>query len=344
MSEKETNSVAIIEDCLNRIYQCRKANLQSRARKYKERLARKQQTEQHRSPARGNQLASDNAVDEYSESSLLEELTVKFKAPPVPQAAPLSQEISQLAKQYEIQDKEALQIFDEVCHELTETMEEYPLRLPDDEFRADLCDEYMHKFVTRRLDPMMASKVVAKVKRHIAAILEQFTSDGNVARMVKMMDAAKIDCNNNPVKSKKRSEDAVSDRTGSGSTTGSGTVSNKQPGSSSTKTGGPTPAGSGKLQGNHHQQQLPSSSVPAPVPVDSSPPTSSGGGGAPKDVTSERQKAEKAEKAKVKAQYEQLMALKKKSENHPDDEAIQQYNSLHADIQSVIDSIQQNKK
>ena len=85
--EQKENSVSIIEDCLTKIYQSRKANLISKSRKFKEKQSRREYQNNYDKPH--DKIMIDdyeeeyNLRDEYSQDGeVLEELSTKFRATP----------------------------------------------------------------------------------------------------------------------------------------------------------------------------------------------------------------------------------------------------------------------
>lgn len=343
-----SNSLAIIEECLDRIYLSRRTNLINKARKFKEKQARKAQGQADRLPFSRVRREVDDIADDDLDSQILEELAVKFKAPP-PAAAAVRNEkktdaIAALAKTYEDQDASAVEVFREFCDEVNLIIEDYPARIPDDDFRGENCDALMHKYLSLELDKMMATRTVAKVRKHVAGIIEQFAASDDVAKLCTMVQAALDDCNKTtPTGKIKNNLPSVSSATplvnssGTASTSKTLTSDNKL----ATKPTDKSTADSNSTLPVIDQKK---SSVAAPTKStikSSAEPTKSSSNNTNPETPAASADKQKLEKQRIKAQYEQLMSLKKKTENHPDDNTINEYTSLHADIQSVIDSIQQ---
>jgi hypothetical protein len=339
-ADSETNSLVIIEECLDRIYQSRRANLLNKARKFKEKQAKKLYNQSDRVPGvreDGKGKTSENEADE--DTKILEELALKFKAPP-PAVAPVRIEKTALAKKYEDQDEGAIEVFKEFCDELTLLMDDWPVRLPDDEFRADNCDSFIQKYLTTELDKMMATRVVAKVKKHIGSILEQFSSSGSVEKVTDLMEIAFKDfaVSSKSVTARKNSLPEIDAENGKGS------ARREEADQSKIK----APSATANVSEVLPKKIIKSATVTVTnVPLKSAlkatataEPISHSLPAVSESTAAGQVDKQKIEKQRIKAQYEQLMAIKKKTENHPDDVAIDQYSALHADIQSVIDSLQ----
>ena len=323
--KKNQDSLTIIEDCLDKIYQSRRANLLSKHRKFKEKQARKafDQPEPIKYYAK-TESTNNNYLSDYADKDVLEELAVKYKAPPVA-AVPYVKEKSHIAKQYEDQDAEAKVLFKTFCDDLQELIEDSPMRLPEDEFRADHCERFIMKYLTDTFDKMMATRTLSKIKKHFTYIIEEFSSVYDPPHVLRLIEAALVDLeglNGKPALVKKHDSDE-----GVGAGSGATQPPSSQATSSTTTSSKPTGSNS--------------STALNTVDASKKPPLQQAGANAaaaaePSAVDS----AVKGDKQRIKKQYEQLMSLKKKAENHPDDSTIQQYSALHADIQSVIDSIQ----
>lgn len=315
-----TDSISIIEDCLNRIYLARRANLMNKARKFKEKQSRKQYGDVSDSPVKKTIIVDDSALSDYAEGSILEELGTKFRAP-ITAAVPYVKENSNIAQKYQQQDQEAHDLLINFCDDLSALIDDAPMRIPDDDFRADNCDLLIHKYLTNKMDKMMATKTLSKIRKHISTIIEQFAASDDTTRTCQIMDAALKDCRESfgaGLKAKNSQQPVEKSATA-------------QP-----------------KDRSGIDQKPSSTAAAATAPTSAAPPRPiASGAGATKAVaqaagpTSEER--QKAEKLRIKAQYEQLMTIKKKAENHPDDDTIHQYSALHADIQSVIDSINVNK-
>lgn len=324
--KKNEDSLTIIEDCLDKIYQSRRANLLSKHRKFKEKQARKafDQPEPIKYYAK-NDSTNNNYLSDYADKDVLEELAVKYKAPPAA-ALPYVKEKSHIAKQYEDQDAEAKVLFKTFCDDLQELIEDSPMRLPEDEFRADHCERFITKYLTETFDKMMATRTLSKIKKHFTYIIEEFSSVYDPPHVLRLIETALVDLeglNGKPALVKKHDSDEGAAGAGSGTA---------QPPSSQAT---PSTAKSSKPTGSS------SSTTHSIVEASKkSLPQQTGANGAAAAEPSAVDGAVTGDKQRIKKQYEQLMSLKKKAENHPDDSAIQQYSALHADIQSVIDSIQ----
>ena len=342
----EVSSLAIIEECLDRIYLSRRTNLINKARKFKEKQARKAHQQQERPAYTRMRGETDSAMDDTdSDTQIMEELALKFKAPPPTVAAAQNDKkpdaIAALAKTYEDQDATSLEVFREFCDEVNCIVDDYPARIPDDEFRGEYCDALMHKYLSLKLDKMMATRTVAKVRKHVAGIIEQFAASEDVAELLSMIQSALDDCNKAPAAKKENlphvasatsASNSSAVATASKSTVKESTQTKNNTEKSIANTNSALPA----IEAKKSAATAPSKAAvkPSPEPVNTAPINNV-------DNPVAGVEKQKLEKQRIKAQYEQLMSLKKKTENHPDDNTINEYTSLHADIQSVIDSIQQ---
>jgi len=337
-SNHDNNSLAIIEECLDRIYLSRRANLLTKARKFKERQARKLQSLPHQH--RATQQKEDASVlDNYSDNQILEELDMKFKAPPLVAAAVVMVEKKEVPKvNYDEQDSSAMEILREFCDELTLITEDSPMRIPDDDFRGEHCDALIHKYLTSELDKMMATRTVSKVRKHLAGIIEQFAASEDVGKLNKLMEAAIKDCHSSPTAAY-RQQQALPKVQNDTPSTAPAAGKNKAAPEPQADQAASLPNIASKTNSNTAplKSALKQTSAPEATANNNNNPNTT----ATKSAADPSADKAKVEKQRIKAQYEQLMALKKKTENHPDDTAIDQYSALHADIQSVIDSIQQ---
>lgn len=318
----------------------------NKAKKFKEKQARKAQGQADRPTYTRMRGETDNTLgDEASDSEIMEELAYKFKAPPPAVAAVRSDKkpdaIAALTKTYEEQDATAVEVFREFCDEVNCIVDDYPARLPDDDFRGEYCDALMHRYLSLKMDKMMATRTVAKVRKHVAAIIEQFAASDDVAKLSDMMQSALEDCRKTgPVAKGDNLPPVGASATAPAENSGvpsSNKVAAKESKSlikpdKSTVSSNPTlPIIDSKKNAT--------GSTTVATKTSSEPANASSSNSTDQPVaTADKQKLEKQ---RIKAQYEQLMSLKKKTENHPDDNTINEYTSLHADIQSVIDSIQQ---
>lgn len=326
----DNNSLAIIEECLDRIYLSRRANLLTKARKFKERQARKLQSLPHQHRAI-QQKEDASILDNYSDNQILEELDMKFKAPPLVAAPVVMVEKKEVPKaNYDEQDSSAMEILREFCDELTLIIEDSPMRIPDDDFRGEHCDALIHKYLTSELDKMMATRTVSKVRKHLAGIVEQFAASENVDKLNKLMEAAVKDCNSSPTAAFRQQQALPKVQTDAPNAAAAAGKSKAAPEPQVDKAAS-LPIIAPKTSVTAAPLKSALKQTPAPEPNITATKTAA-------DPSADKAKLEKQ---RIKAQYEQLMALKKKTENHPDDTAIDQYSALHADIQSVIDSIQQ---
>lgn len=331
------NSVSIIEDCLNKIYRSRKANLITKSRKFREKQSRREQ--QNSYDKQHNKLIDTddydeeyNLRDEYSQDGeVLEELATKFRAPPLNAAVPYEKERSRVAVEYEEQDVIAEGVFEEFSLDIKKFVRTNFLKLSDEELRADACDEFIDKYLTQRLDHCITTRIVSKIRKKISNIIEYIASCDSPKELTTYLDQElNIASNSNNT------------------------------GGSDTGTTSPIDIDTDRSDsGNKSQQLLPSngnanrtksitstdnrmhtSMTASPTSASSTMSSTKATG---KSVEQSKESREKMEKKRIKEQYEQLMMLKKKSEAHPDDAAISQYTALHSDIQSVIDSIKNNK-
>ncbi|KAJ1436066.1 hypothetical protein B484DRAFT_393373 [Ochromonadaceae sp. CCMP2298] len=283
---EHVDTITIVEECLSRIYHSRRASLQAKSRKFKERQARREKNHSSSPERRRMEVNLDNPLEDYDDKDILEELTTKFRAPPVVRA-PYQKERSQIALAYEVQDADAIRQLSLFCNEILALVDKSPIRCPDDEFRGDFCDLMVQKYLTDKLDTMENSRTVSKVRRYLSNIIEMFASSGNIPQLQRAVENAQKEC--------------VVD---------SNSLEKASPASP--------------------KQESQRSAVALRVSSDT------------KKVPSAADR-KKAEQERIKAQYEQLMTLKKKTENHPDSATINQYTDLHSDIQNVIDSINAKK-
>ena len=347
----EVSSLAIIEECLDRIYLSRRTNLINKARKFKEKQARKAHGQQERPAYTRMRGETDSAMDDAdSDTQIMEELALKFKAPPptvaVAQNDKKPDAIAALAKTYEDQDATAVEVFREFCDEVNCIVDDYPARIPDDEFRGEYCDALMHKYLSLKLDKMVATRTVAKVRKHVAGIIEQFAASEDVAELLSMIQSALEDCNKAPAAKKDNLPHVASATSATSATSSPATAITKSAAKEITQTKNNTDKSISStnpalpaIETKKSSATAPSKAAvkPSPEPLN----TASNNNISNMDNPVVGVDKQKLEKQRIKAQYEQLMSLKKKTENHPDDNTINEYTSLHADIQSVIDSIQQ---
>lgn len=339
-NKSEPDSITIIEDCLNRIYLARRANLMNKARKFKEKQARRAFSDTGPPPVAKAAYVNDDALSDYAEGSVLEELGAKYKAPPTV-AVPYVKEDSHIAQKYHQQDEEAHDLFVHFCDDLSSLIDDAPMRIPDDDFRADNCDVLIQKYLTNKMDKMMATKTLSKIRKHISTIIEQFASSDNTDLTCKIMDAALKDCRDSfgsPRAGKQKS--APNDSNATGQTQKQATVEAPQQSLDKGKNAKLAPK-EALIQSATTNNNV--AAAPPPANSNNAAATKASAKAAAVAEGPSAGERQKAEKQRIKAQYEQLMTIKKKAENHPDDETIHQYSALHADIQSVIDSINVNK-
>mmetsp|Transcript_6915 Transcript_6915/g.11529 ORF Transcript_6915/g.11529 Transcript_6915/m.11529 type:complete len:364 (-) Transcript_6915:1438-2529(-) len=355
--EDPVDSVTIIEECLTRIYQTRRSNLQAKHRKFRERSERRAynfEPSTNKSPAK--EFSAAEALSDYKDSEVLEELTTKFRAPPVI-SAPYQKERSRIAIQYEEESAEAERQFLYFSSELRSIIENSPMRLPDDEFRGDYADNFVQKYLSDKLDAMQPAKTVSKIRRYMSNIIEMFASSANMDPVIKALDNAISECtseearlefSNRPTSSKvnnKRSNSPKGTSMASAAAMGrkNMAVSNESSKTSAASTTSMA-SESGPTVRNDATATMSTSST-----FGGSSSSSSSSAIPVADMTVSKRTAEerkKAEQTRIKAQYEQLMNLKKKTQeaNRPDEQTIEQYQTLHTDIQNVINSIQTNKQ
>lgn len=321
----------------------------NKARKFKDKQARKAHGQLDRPAYTRARGENDDTLDDAdSDTQIMEELALKFKAPPpavaVAQNDKKPDAIAALTKTYEDQDATAVEVFREFCDEVNCIVDDYPARIPDDDFRGEYCDALMHKYLSLKLDKMMATRTVAKVRKHVASIIEQFAASEDVAELLSMIQSALDDCNKAPAVKKNDNLPQVASAT---------TATNN---STATTTNKPTAKDNTQVRNNTDKSAASANPVLPIIESKKSATTSTSTSKAAAKASPEPVNTastnnndnpvagvdkQKLEKQRIKAQYEQLMSLKKKTENHPDDNTINEYTSLHADIQSVIDSIQQ---
>mmetsp|Transcript_11655 Transcript_11655/g.25996 ORF Transcript_11655/g.25996 Transcript_11655/m.25996 type:complete len:319 (+) Transcript_11655:177-1133(+) len=309
---EHVDTITIVEECLSRIYHSRRASLQAKSRKFKERQARREKNHSSSPERRRMEVNLDNPLEDYDDKDILEELTTKFRAPPVVRA-PYQKERSQIALAYEVQDADAIRQLSLFCNEILALVDKSPIRCPDDEFRGDFCDLMVQKYLTDKLDTMENSRTVSKVRRYLSNIIEMFASSGNIPQLQRAVENAQKEC---VVDSNSLEKASPGKARGTGS-----------PHSPSDSAASASPQTQAKASPKQESQR---SAVALRVSSDT------------KKVPSAADR-KKAEQERIKAQYEQLMTLKKKTENHPDSATINQYTDLHSDIQNVIDSINAKK-
>jgi hypothetical protein len=333
------NSVSIIEDCLNKIYRSRKANLITKSRKFREKQSRRElqnsYDKQHNKLIDTDNYDEEyNLRDEYSQDGeVLEELATKFRAPPLNAAVPYEKERSRVAVEYEEQDVIAEGVFEEFSLDIKKFVRTNFLKLSDEELRADACDEFIDKYLTQRLDHCITTRIVSKIRKKISNIIEYIASCDSPKELKTYLDQELNFASN-------------SNSTGGSDTSATYPIDIDTDRSDS---------------GNKSQQSLPGNgeanrtkniistdnrihtSMTTVSPTSATALTMNSTKATAKSVEQSKESREKLEKKRIKEQYEQLMMLKKKSEAHPDDTAISQYTALHSDIQSVIDSIKNNK-
>ena len=235
--------------------------------------------------------------------------------PPAPSSKPFEKPTNTtLLKQYEEQNAEALKLLATFCEQIEVLVGDNMERLFEDDFRADRCDELIAKYLTNKLDKMEATKTIAKVRKYVGNMIEELSTSPNPARVLNLARVAAADC-------KKMIEAA------NGSNI-QNNVTDERPAQSTS-------------QKDEHQQP-PQEHQPSKDTKTTQARGATATTAAASTSASEKAIAldkEKREKQRIKAQYEELMNLKKKTDNHPDDETAKQHIALHADIQSVIDSI-----
>lgn len=332
------NSVSIIEDCLNKIYRSRKANLITKSRKFREKQSRRQlqysYDKQHNKLIDTNDYDEEyNLRDEYSQDGeVLEELATKFRAPPLNAAVPYEKERSRVAVEYEEQDVIAEGVLEEFSIDIKKFIHTNFLKLSDEELRADACDEFIDKYLTQRLDHCITTRIVSKIRKKISNIIEYIASCDSPKELTTYLDqelniasssnstgdttTTPIDNDTDRIDSDNKSQQSLLSNSDANRAKSITSTNNRMHASVATS---PT-----------------SASASAAITTSSNKATG-------KSIEHSKESREKLEKKRIKEQYEQLMMLKKKSEAHPDDTAISQYTALHSDIQNVIDSIKNNK-
>jgi hypothetical protein len=354
MNAKATDSLSIIEDCLEKIYQARRANLLNKSRKFKEKAARRQFETPAYVHTKSAAVVDDNDLSEYADKEVIEELAVKYRAPPVV-AKPYVKEQSHVAKEYQDQDASALRLFYTFCGDIEELIEGSQNLLPEDDFRADQCDILIEKYLTNHFDKMMPSRQLSKIRKHATHIIEEFASKNDPPRILELMALAKDDCSGRGKARAAAVKDASDheDEPVQNSTLRQGGAGKKDSEQTST-VGAKGVAGASTRQGNGsagavagnasaNAQRSSTQQQPMPQQVQQPEKLQQPVSAAAMAVVPSAAERKKQDQARIKAQYEQLMNIKKKADNHPDDETINQYSALHADIQSVIDSIQKKQ-
>lgn len=281
------SSLELIEECLDKIYNARKASLLIRTRRFKEKAAKKKMEAQHHSPSKSHKkilierIQKDKSSDEEDDDDdqLLAELSSNFVVPP-PKSVPYQVSLT------EKEEDQADVLFDEFIAELKAAKEDEEVSKDNDK-RSEFADYLTDKYLSNQLDSFSSTEKISMIRKEISNMIEDFASSDNL-----------------------RNSGVFSDFTNPRMKTFEG-------------------RNSGKLD----LQQLNIDNEDHNIENNK------------KEIENKQEKSKQTkynkEQEKIKQKYEDLMKVKKRSESHPDNEAIQQYSELQDDIQSVIQSIQQ---
>ena len=193
-----TNSLVVIEECLDNLYRARRASLSHRAERFKEKQIRlgkwnpdgdsaasvpgKRYSDKTKWINIGALDGDDNEDDdEDDEQQILKELAVKFSAPPV-KSAPFDVESARkMYQQNYSQDSVAEALLGDFCSDMQQLLHKTALLLDDDDYRADQCDSLIDKYFMDKnggLDSLEPSKRIAEIKKIISSIIESFGTNG----------------------------------------------------------------------------------------------------------------------------------------------------------------------
>lgn len=341
---RQQNSIELIEDCLDRIYRSRKANLISKSRKFKEKQSRNFYDKYNNDLNHGKKYEYEeeeyNLSSEYvNDGEVLEELSNKFKAPPI-KSVPYEKERSRIAIEYEEQDIVAETAFEEFKNEIKDIIHSNALRLSDDEYRADICDDLIDKYLTRNLDRCIGTRIVSKIRKKISVIIEYIASTDNAKELISLIDQELNPSNSSSshhIKALLKDKDII-DNSSSSQKDEINKMKNEHTIVKNVVNIANKDIRTNIISNSNEKVRIKQNTI------NSLKHNNSSNNNDDNIIETSKEERQQLEKKRIKTQYEQLMNLKKKSENHPDDDTIDQYNSLHADIQSVIDSISTSKK
>jgi hypothetical protein len=327
------NSIDLIEECLDQIYKCRKSALLARARKFKEKEDRIRSSNNGIGGNARHQFVRETTNYEYDDvdddliddNEQLKELSVKFSAPP---PKPLSNRTSTPYTKADLNqfdsappdecDLIAESAFAEFSLEITTWLNNHSKDVVgDDDIRSEFADQMVHSYLSSNLDRLPSSKRVTEIRKLIANTIEDFVSSGAIK-----LNITSLKQTNNMTRTLSQGTiPTVTNTQSAAQTSNSGNGKNKVTFVAPNNTQNNNTNGSKSTQPAVTVVETPST---APVIQKVKP--------AADDKT--------LEKKKIKAQYEQFMNMKKKTDTHPDNETLQQYTDLNDDIQSLLSSLQ----
>jgi len=271
----------------------------------------------------------------------------------------------------------ATSAYEDFCGELHEWwMENLALR-EDDEARERCADYMSDKYMCQRLDPLPASRVVTQVRRNISQVIDEFATQGVVPPEVQLLATErrlKVQSESETkggtatltdtrlshekqlalakeakkrlmarVTGSHRVEGGGKTDTGAG---GAGSTADKDADSSVSVSSSGKGSISTRVSFAAPKNIMKMSSIPAegkPIPTATAiaatvPANKSISGNVSEGVDRAAQRREE-EKIRIKKQYEQFMALKSRTEGHPDAEKTQLYEENMDDIRTLISNL-----
>ena len=213
-------------------------------------------------------------------------------------------------------DQIALDAFETFCAELQEWCKD-KTAVANEDVRGDYCDHLTDKYLANSLDVLDSSAVVSQVRKLISHAVEQFASEGTLPADVtahftetEAKGSTHDKKSNFVVKSEgMKNMKGTAVKSNGGSSTSSTSSNKKSIGFAESVA---KPAGSG---------------VSKVLSTDAA-------------VAAAATAKSELEKAKIKAQYQQFMKLRKKNEEHPDAGKAAELSDLNDDIQALLSSIQ----
>jgi len=191
-SNKQFNSIDLIEDCLNQIYWARKSNLLARSKRFKE----KQEHQNIHGETNEIDLSASRTVpllgkEEFSKipaphkSELLDSnvnvpLQETTFAVPISKVKYLSTKKSYLSGQTTSHDTAAEKLYDDFIDEISKWLKNNSTGAKDEDLRGEYADFLVDKYLSRKLDVFERSDIVAEVRKRLANDIEEFASSGTI--------------------------------------------------------------------------------------------------------------------------------------------------------------------
>lgn len=200
------NTLDLLEECLSKIYQCRKASLSAKAHRSFKRLQRRQEqtskAARPKTPLSGDQQSyfdKDDDEDGFgAEDLLLESMSVYSRSGPKDNEAAFGRgfrdEVKSAGSATLMQgsgsftsvastknDNKAAEAFDAFRKELTDWFDKNIVKRQEEDSRAEYADYLSEKYLAKALDPLPASRTVSNMRKKISDVIDEFVRPGSIA-------------------------------------------------------------------------------------------------------------------------------------------------------------------